>query len=328
MNWAALRKNRKTLFFWGKVIFATLLAVFLVRTFLTESYTISSRQMESSLWDGDRVFVDKMAYGIRMPVTILSIPFAFDSILGMKSYSSSWQLSYKRVFEKPVKRNDIVLFNNPLEKEIPLDRRTLLVSRCIGLPGDTLTAKEYGYLINGEEYVLSPGFVSEYTFFPADFAKIRESARRHAIALKDVKQRETKGAVRLSRSDAYLINQYLDRERQLCPITVNSFEYVIVIPQKGTKILLTPENLLRYGQIILEESGSEGEIRNGKLYFDSLPQDSHVFEEDYYWMLSDNSDNNTDSNAVGFVSFRDVIGKLRFVWYNPEKEDRSFQAIN
>ena len=126
----------------GKVILIALLIVFLVRCFLIEPYTVSSSGMAASLLNGDRVLVDKTAYGIRMPVTLLTIPFTFDRFLGMKSYSDAVQLPYKRAFEGRPGAGDIVLYNNPVETDLPLDKRMLVLNRCAALPGDSVTIED------------------------------------------------------------------------------------------------------------------------------------------------------------------------------------------
>lgn len=126
----------------GKVILIALLIVFLVRCFLIESYTVSSSGMETVLLNGDRVLVDKTAYGVRMPVTLLTIPFTFDSFAGMKSYSDAVLLPYKRVLETKVGIGDIVLYNNPVETDRPLDKRSLILNRCAALPGDSIAIED------------------------------------------------------------------------------------------------------------------------------------------------------------------------------------------
>lgn len=41
--------------------------------------------------------------------------------------------------ESPIHKDDIVVFNNPAGiKEPVIDRREIYISRCIGVPGDTL----------------------------------------------------------------------------------------------------------------------------------------------------------------------------------------------
>ena len=93
--------------------------VLLLRGCAFTSCLIPSTGMENSIFQGERILVNKWSYGLRLP---------------MMSF-----LSYHRWGERPVKRQDIVVFNNPARIQQPvIDRREVYISRCIGVPGDTL----------------------------------------------------------------------------------------------------------------------------------------------------------------------------------------------
>lgn len=253
----------------GKVILITLLIVLIVRSFIAESFTVSSSQKETTMLTGDHVLIDKTAYGIRMPITILSVPFVFDRLFGRQSYSTAIQMPYARFFTGQIGKNEIVLFNNPLEVDKPLDKRSLLLSRCNGIPGDTV-------LIHS----------------------------RLDIPLADGNQ----------------VAEY-QHVRGSTPI---------VLPSEGKVIEVNEEALIIYGQTILQEQGSAAEIVGDKLFINGREQLTYTFQDDYYWMLSDNPDNSLDSQTLGFIPFKSVIGKARFVWYNPDaaaRDNRCFKAI-
>jgi signal peptidase I len=55
-------------------IFAVVAAT-LIRTFVFEAYTIPSASMEKTLLVKDFLFVSKLSYGPRIPMTPLSVPF-------------------------------------------------------------------------------------------------------------------------------------------------------------------------------------------------------------------------------------------------------------
>ncbi len=149
-------KKKNIYIFVGKVTLVTLLIVLSIRCFLIESFTVSSLQMESTLSENDKVLIDKTAYGIRLPVTVLDIPFTFDNIFGFKSYSSALQFPYKRLFGDEAGRNDVILLNHPLETQKPLDKRSLILSRIVGLPGDSIEIRGEDININGQGYLASP----------------------------------------------------------------------------------------------------------------------------------------------------------------------------
>lgn len=95
-------------------IFAVVAAT-LIRMFVFEAYTIPTGSMEKTLLINDFLFVSKWTYGPRLPNTPLALPFVHHSLPGSntKSYSELITLPYIRWFEKPVHRNDVVVFNFP-----------------------------------------------------------------------------------------------------------------------------------------------------------------------------------------------------------------------
>ena len=81
-----------------KVLFTAIVIVWLVKTFAFTSCSIPSTGMENTLYQGEKVLVNKWSYGLRLPFT--SSHFLADR----------------------AKRGDIVLFNNPIpsDKESPV----------------------------------------------------------------------------------------------------------------------------------------------------------------------------------------------------------------
>jgi len=72
--------------------------------------------MEKTLLINDYLFVSKFAYGPRLPLTPLSIPFVHNTLplLGWKSYLEWIRIPYTRWFPRRVKRGDDVVFNFPI----------------------------------------------------------------------------------------------------------------------------------------------------------------------------------------------------------------------
>ena len=56
---------------WIDAILFAVIAATLLRTFLIEAYTIPTPSMEKSMLVGDFLFVSKVAYGPRVPMTLL-----------------------------------------------------------------------------------------------------------------------------------------------------------------------------------------------------------------------------------------------------------------
>lgn len=264
-----MSSNKKNIYVYlGKVILITLLIVLIIRCFVVEPFSVSSSHMEATLLDGDEVLIDKTAYGIRMPITLLTVPFTFDQLWGRQSYSTAIQMPYARFFTGQIGKNEVVLFNNPLEVDKPLDKRSLLLSRCHAVPGDTMLI--YRVLCLN----------SDSSEMPA--------------------------------------NEFVIDSMQM------------VLPSKGRTIEIDEESLIIYGQTILQEQGDLARVDGEKLYINGQECQTYTFDDDYYWMVSDNPQNSLDSKTLGFIPFKNVIGKARFVWYNSDsvaRENRGFETI-
>jgi len=189
--WSGWKKSKnpvlRTVAEWTDAILFALVAVYLINTYLFQNYKIPSSSLEKTLLVGDFLFVSKVAYGPRNPMTPLSFPLAQHTlpILDCKSYLDKPQWKYKRLKGLgEVKRNDIVVFNFPAGDTVatlmqnpdfytlcylykrenvmndkvnfgeivyrPVDRRENYVKRCVALPGDVLQIIDNQVYINGE----------------------------------------------------------------------------------------------------------------------------------------------------------------------------------
>ncbi len=101
---------------WTETILFALIAAGIIRTYVFEPFKIPTGSMEKTLLVGDFLFVNKLAYGSRVPNTPLSFPLFhnFVPFLNIKSYSEAEKIEYSRLpgFGK-VKRYDVVVFNYP-----------------------------------------------------------------------------------------------------------------------------------------------------------------------------------------------------------------------
>lgn len=101
---------------WGDSIWFALVAASIIRTYVFEPFQIPTGSMEKTLLVGDFLFVNKLAYGPKVPVTPLSYPLVHNTVpwLNMRSYSYLETSKYTRFPGfGDVKRNDVVVFNYP-----------------------------------------------------------------------------------------------------------------------------------------------------------------------------------------------------------------------
>ncbi|TWX56339.1 signal peptidase I [Colwellia hornerae] len=112
-NLAKLWKENKSLF-----IFIGLMLVF--RSAVADWSDVPTGSMKPTIVEGDRIFINKMAYDIRLPFTHISL-----------------------VTLAEPQTNDIIIFDSAVS-----DKR--LVKRVIGVPGDTIIMKNNKLIINGQ----------------------------------------------------------------------------------------------------------------------------------------------------------------------------------
>jgi len=132
---------------WGDSILFALVAALIIRTYVFEPFRIPTGSMERTLLVGDFLFVNKLAYGPKVPVTPLSYPLVHNTtpFITMKSYTTLEKGTYTRLpgFGK-IQRYDVVVFNYPAGDTAVYDPRM-----PYGLMGH-----EYEGIVNNEAFRL------------------------------------------------------------------------------------------------------------------------------------------------------------------------------
>lgn len=175
------------------IIFAVVVVTF-INIFFFQAFRIPSSSMESTLFTGDHLFVDKITYGPRTPQTPLTIPFTHNVIFSHESYSTLIKNDYKRLKGiREVRRGDIVVFGFPNGDTVlkkapaddyyasvrnsgrqyvidnfgpiivrPTDKKDHYVKRCVAVAGDTLTVKDGLVYVNSVKQEVYPGIQLSY----------------------------------------------------------------------------------------------------------------------------------------------------------------------
>lgn len=104
-----------------------LVAAAVIRTYTFEPFQIPTGSMEKTMVVGDFLFVNKLAYGSKVPITPLSYPLVHNIVplVNIKSYLTWEKGAYTRLpgWSK-IERNDVVVFNFPSGDTAILDPRT------------------------------------------------------------------------------------------------------------------------------------------------------------------------------------------------------------
>ncbi len=102
---------------WGDAILFAVIVATVFRTFTFEAFTIPTPSMEKSLLVGDYLFVSKLSYGPRLPMTPITFPFTHHTMpftASTPSFLTWFSQPYRRLpgFGDP-ERGDAVVFNFP-----------------------------------------------------------------------------------------------------------------------------------------------------------------------------------------------------------------------
>lgn len=149
MKIKTIKKNLKKL---SINLFIVLFIVIFIRLFVFEIYYVNGDSMENTLLQGDIVLINKLHYGGRFPNSILEIPWlnsltAFSLSSEKISELIKQAPSIKRFFRfSTVKRNDIVVLNDPMNYQY------YIIKRCVAFSGDTISVKSSDLIINGNKF--------------------------------------------------------------------------------------------------------------------------------------------------------------------------------
>ncbi|MFN5324586.1 MAG: signal peptidase I [Bacteroidota bacterium] len=351
MNWKIWKKSdkpkSKTREWIDAIVFAVIAAT-IIRTFLFEAFTIPTPSMEKSLLVGDYLFVSKIHYGARTPMTPLSFPFAHQElpVIGGKSYSEALKLPYFRIpgFQK-IKNDDIVVFNYPMEDDRPIDKQTHYIKRCIAIPGDTITLNDgivtvngkirkipdggqYMYEVQTEGTGLNPRYIEKIGASDAGPGMEEGSYRLFMTeqAASELRKIPNVKSVKQFIAPKGVYEPYVFHGNPSIPWNVDNFGPLFV-PSKGSKIQLDSTTVSLYGRCITKYEGNKLEMKNGIFFINDKASDSYTFQMDYYFMMGDNRHNSADSRFWGFVPEDHIVGKAVIIWMSADPEESIFSKI-
>jgi signal peptidase I len=136
--------RRKIIHYWRRQIRPILILILVFTSFrstVADWNDVPTGSMKPTIFEGDRIFVNKLAYGLKVPFT-------------------TWHLAH---WSGP-KRGEIVVFYSP-------EDGIRLVKRVIGVPGDHIVIRDGHLTINGQP-------LSYTDFTPADLSNIPKDQQR------------------------------------------------------------------------------------------------------------------------------------------------------
>ncbi|MCX6925440.1 MAG: signal peptidase I [Verrucomicrobia bacterium] len=163
------------------------LVIFAIRSSFADLNDVPTGSMKPTILEGDRVFINKLAYDLKVPFTTLHL--------------AEWS--------NP-QRGDIVVFYSPHDG-------TRLVKRVVGLPGDMIELRNEALVIGGKPVDYAPldaeiaNQLSEAEQREGLFATERLSAKPHAVmALPSLPAKRSFGPVRVPAGHYFMMGDNRD----------------------------------------------------------------------------------------------------------------------
>jgi signal peptidase I len=366
LNYSADRSNEpvnKTADTVSSLLFAIVVATF-VHTYFIQPFTIPTSSLEKSLLVGDFLFVSKVNYGARTPMTTVALPMVHDTIplTKKKSYLTWPELPYFRIpgFQS-VERNDIVVFNWPVDTvykfrdksglrvDKPIDKKSNYVKRCVGVPGDQLEIKDGIVFVNGKELILPERAKPQFSYklaldgkTPIDFEYLlKDMDITDGAGFMNAEKRDTLFIAALTAANAERlqhipgitgVQKIISKE-----VEPGIFPHInkwnrdnfgpIYIPQQGKTVALNLEILPFYKAIITDYEKNDLKVTGTEIRINGKITTSYTFQQNYYWMMGDNRHNSEDSRYWGYVPENHIVGKPIFIWMSWDSNAKGLKKI-
>lgn len=347
----------------SSLLFAIVVAT-IVHTYFIQPYTIPTSSLEKSLLVGDFLFVSKMNYGARVPMTTVALPMVHDSIplTKSKSYLTWPQLPYMRLPGiQNIDRTDIVVFNWPVDTVFrffdtskrraykPVDKKSNYVKRCVGIPGDNLSIKDGMVYIDGKILQLPERAKPQFSYkialdgkTPIDFESLfKDLDVTDPAGFIDQTKRDTvimsalteAGAQRLKNTPGItaVIRQISREDDNGVFPHINKWNRdnygPVYIPEEGKTVALTTETLPFYKAIITDYENNDLKVNGSEIRINGEIATTYTFKQNYYFMMGDNRHNSEDSRYWGFVPENHIVGKPIFIWLSIDPNGKGINKI-
>ena len=300
--------------------------------------------MANTLLPGDKIVVNKLNYGVKLPrspfeVPWLNVVFYLNKKARAKTDTTWWK--YKRLpgFSE-INRGDIFVF------QFPDNNNEAFVKRCTALPGDTFQIIDSDVFINSRlqsppveskrvyrvwyNNISSFKIITDSLNIPAYGWWSREQGNFRDISLTNRQKEQLTGIVCIDsitsgvKTTDFTTNYYpWNEDRSWTLDNMGPF----IIPGRELKIKPDEDNIILYKKVLekfenvsITKDSTEWNV-NGNLISD------YRFKQNYYFMLGDNRNASNDSRYWGFVPEDHIIGKACFVLFSLDPNKKGIRKI-
>ncbi len=265
---------------WVDPILYAVIVVSILRSYCIEAFTIPTSSLEKTLMVGDFLFVNKFAYGPKIPQTPVAFPFAHHSFPGTKTqaYLEWIKLPYLRLpgFGE-VERGDITVFNYPDGDTVILNMQDISYYNAVRIIANLMKqeARSMGDTSKSDAYFQSKAW--EYMHNPDNINPLNEQPMGKIVG-RPVDKREfyVKRTVAIA-GDTFQIKDgviFINGKPQEFPENVQHFYYVKtigkvfgdVVRYKSGRYGLSAAEILDKYDIYVTECDVAAESRDTMLY--------------------------------------------------------------